>query len=45
MARPFIFISYSREDEAEKESLLTHLKGLQLCAIPGNEGKTNSLYM
>src|SRR5262245_28712446 len=29
MAQRFIFISYSREDEAEKDVLLTHLKGLQ----------------
>src|SRR5262245_17774511 len=29
MAQPFIFISYSREDEPEKDSLLTHLKRLQ----------------
>ncbi|MCB0208899.1 MAG: TIR domain-containing protein [Anaerolineae bacterium] len=29
MSQPIIFISYSREDEAEKERLLTHLGGLQ----------------
>src|SRR5262245_11043236 len=29
MAQPFIFISYSREDEVQKDILLTHLKGLQ----------------
>lgn len=29
MAQPFVFISYSRQDETEKDALLTHLKGLQ----------------
>jgi hypothetical protein len=29
MTQPFVLISYSRQDEAEKDILLTHLKGLQ----------------